>query len=357
MKQLLVITNSFDLTTDLLLDRLPAAVVFRFNFDQFASYSFALNATGFELSDPTGRKVNSRSVRKAYWRKPFNGPTVDPGGESTTYAAAELRYALSELVNLLWIDRRLVLVEPFAEQRVGKLIQLAHARSYFHVPAYEFLLNRRSALEPAVVKSLSNELIGEGVLYTTRVSARDLSPAFPWLIQEEVHALEDVTVVYVRGKLFGFSLKRDFLNESPDWRRFVSPDQQWRAHALPVVMQDAVRQYMESLQLDYGRLDFLLDCDGLYWFCEVNPNGQFAWIDLADEHGLLSAIVDEISPQTEVRPLSNRHALERGKDTRRSARTQEEHNSDCKEPETSVRGRATDETVTARSMHRPVGEQ
>ncbi len=74
-------------------------------------------------------------------------------------------------------------------------------------------------------------------------------------------------------------------------------------------MQKAAKGYMKALRLDYGRLDFLLDADNRYWFCEVNPNGQFAWLDLDDAHGLLSSITEEISPATNTFPPPNKHAL------------------------------------------------
>ncbi len=86
--------------------------MFRLNFDQLSSYGLTIDETGFEISDPTGRKVTSEAVCKAYWRKPFNGPVTQGDQPSASYVAAEFRYALSEIVNLLWIDRKLVLVEP-----------------------------------------------------------------------------------------------------------------------------------------------------------------------------------------------------------------------------------------------------
>ena len=38
---------------------------------------------------------------------------------------------------------------------------------------------------------------------------------------------------------------------------------------------------MNELDLNYGRLDFIEDKENLY-FLEVNPNGQFGWLDFID---------------------------------------------------------------------------
>jgi len=66
---------------------------------------------------------------------------------------------------------------------------------------------------------------------------------------------------------------------------------------------------MDDLKLSFGRLDFLLDDEKRYWFCEVNPNGQFAWLDLSGEYGLLQAVINEISPSTEHNPIRQEHIL------------------------------------------------
>ena len=82
---------------------------------------------------------------------------------------------------------------------------------------------------------------------------------------------------------------------------------------------------MDDLKLSFGRLDFLLDDEGRYWFCEVNPNGQFAWLDLSGEFGLLQAVTDEISPSTEHHSIPHEHQLafsvRAGKPTKGSLRT------------------------------------
>jgi hypothetical protein len=312
MGDLLIITNSYDVTTDLLLDRMPPeANVFRFNFDQFDKYEVGFDRSGFCIVAPGGKTIRGEDVSKTYWRKPFNAePEADGNEVAVDYVRAEWRYLLNEVVNLLWADNRFVLVEPYAERRTGKLVQLLHASRYFHVPPFEFISNRASQMTGVVVKSLSNELIGGKVLYTTRVETGDLDRNYPWFLQQEVVAPHDVTAVYVRGELFAFRLERDFLSDSPDWRKHISEHQQWVPLTLPADIATAIRDYMNDLNLNYGRLDFLLDSEEQYWFCEVNPNGQFAWLDLSGEHGLLRAVVNEISPLTEHHPLPVRHALD-----------------------------------------------
>ena len=50
---------------------------------------------------------------------------------------------------------------------------------------------------------------------------------------------------------------------------------------------------MAEAGLSFGRFDFIRK-DGVLNFLEVNPNGQWAWLDEKDERGLVSAVAEEI---------------------------------------------------------------
>src|SRR5437016_14307927 len=70
------------------------------------------------------------------------------------------------------------------------------------------------------------------------------------------------------------------LIESPhlDWRR--DPHgcryQVWQT---PVEIAGPVRRLMALLRLRYAALDFAVDPAGRWWFLEINPNGQWLWIE------------------------------------------------------------------------------
>jgi hypothetical protein len=128
------------------------------------------------------------------------------------------------------------------------------------------------------------------------VDPHSLRDGFPWFLQEEVAADRDLTVVYVDGEAFGFELDRNcFLGL--DWRRHIgdpSVQQIWRQVELPASLVAAIKLIMAELQLRFGRVDLLVGAgEGLEQarFLEVNPNGQWAWLDLDQENGLFDAVV------------------------------------------------------------------
>ncbi len=311
---LLLITNSYDTTADLLLSHLGPAAVFRFNFDIWSDYGFEITADGPAFADPTGRIVCAADIAKVLWRKPRSQVPFRPASltDEDRYYDQEVWYALRDLVNLLWLDGKVVLAEPFAELRAGKFVQMRAAGRHFQVPSFQFrraMPTRFVPGEPMVVKSLTMEPVGEDsqreLLFTTRVDDADLSPECPWMVQRLVDALKDVTVAFVRDSLFAFELDRTvFRDRITDWREL--PDELrplgWRPHTLPGDVSRAIFAFMAEMGLHFGRLDFLLGADG-YHFLEVNTNGEWAWLDADGRHGLLPKVVEEIAPHTALHPL------------------------------------------------------
>ncbi|WP_253708457.1 hypothetical protein [Bradyrhizobium sp. WD16] len=311
---LLIYTTSFDTTVDLLMHRMGTQQCFRYNFDLWRDYKLDLDGIGFRIEDPTGRRIDQDTVSKVYYRKPFTTRDIDARIEISDqdgYCEAELWYALRDLTNLLWGMDKLVLVEPRADMRIGKFVQMRLARRYFQVPDYHFGYGRPGPFlqREAVVKSLTLEPVAgktaPRVIYTTRVAETELSPAFPWFIQDYVAASKDVTVAFVRDRVFAFELDRDaFVKRTADWRELPveATAAQWRPHPLDAAVERAVFGFMAELGLHYGRLDFLLEA-GRYIFLEVNPNGQWGWLDANGDYGLLDKMLEELSPQTPCHPL------------------------------------------------------
>ncbi len=308
-------TNSYDGTADVVVSELGSENVFRFNFDLWSEYEIYIGPEDFEIKNPAGNAVNTKNVAKVYWRKPIQTRTLFPEGTYSPedmYAEDELWYAARDLINLHWEKGKVVLVEPLAEMRVGKFVQLRAAQGLFEAPAWKFLRGsprRFTGEKQSVVKSLTlNRIADRAVMYATKVPEHELDPREPWFIQDFVDAAADITIVYVRGKIFAFELERGFTDQSIDWR-VVSLDpsfSNWMPHNLPEKIAARVREYMTRLSLDYGRLDLLLTKSGEYMFLEVNPNGEWGWLDPSGENGILPAIVEEVSPDTPLHPIAVR---------------------------------------------------
>jgi D-alanine-D-alanine ligase-like ATP-grasp enzyme len=55
---------------------------------------------------------------------------------------------------------------------------------------------------------------------------------------------------------------------------------------------------MSRLSLTYGAIDLVLTPDGRYVFLEINPNGQWLWIDEMLSLGISHSIAEWLSEGT-----------------------------------------------------------
>lgn len=320
-----IFTNSYDLTVNRLIDAIGPEGVFRINFDLWRDYAVSIRPEGFEIGNPAGRRVAQAQVAKFLWRKPLSqrqlrGHQAPPKAgllarlgrrskqdRADRFAEEEMRYALREIKNAAWRAGRLVLIEPMAYLRLGKLVQMELAQRHFRVPAYRFDYDPalRRAPRRRVVKSLTSEPVDENTFLWTSVIAEDaLDAASPWLVQDLIEATHDVTVVHVRGRSFGFALdRRPFAARSVDWRELGNETAAgWKPHPLPPALEREIAAFMQAASLHYGRLDFLL-ADDTYWFLEVNANGEWDWLDPDGTNGVRRTIAAEIHPATPVHPI------------------------------------------------------
>jgi hypothetical protein len=108
--------------------------------------------------------------------------------------------------------------------------------------------------------------------------------------------------------------RADFPDGVIDWRRAraLEPSQRWKPHSLPASMTAGIAQFMSDMSLHYGRLDFLLSGE-TYWFLEVNPNGEWGWLDERGDAGILDKLAAELAPDKPCHPLPNPRIIRRGR--------------------------------------------
>jgi len=289
----LLITSSIDATSDLFVRR-AREEVFRLNSDIMEEYKLELSTQGFRIQDPIGRSIELNQITAAYWRKPMGGlARMQSDTSDAAHEKEQRRHVCLDLAGICRDAGIWMLVDPWAESANTRSRQLRAAASLFRVPRWQISCGVRVAAEtPSVVKALTATPFHDGtVLAVARIpSGSNLSAAHTWYVQDVVDATHDVTAVWCCGRVFAYSLDRSKLDGQVDWRVHpgaMSGDIPWCRWEVPTAMAEAIRLLMSRLNLNYGRLDFLIDRDRNWWFLEVNPNGQYAWLDLPGNDGLL----------------------------------------------------------------------
>lgn len=298
---LLIVTNSMDGTTDLLLPYLQGKKeVFRFNVDMWSRYTIEINEGDFIIVDPIGRRLSEDSCTGLYMRKAYflDEDREKPiGGDIETWCQHQIRSIVDAIYWICYSKDLVRLVERNADRRLPKIVQMRHARKYFSVPRWTVSSSpgESSLRDPVVCKSLGAAFIGGfQSLFTTKCELADLDNGYPWFLQSYVEADGDLTALYANNRIFCFYRKRNS-DEPIDYRQLQDgQDIGWSQFEPPFILRRSIHEFMRGLGLRFGRIDFLLK-DNDYFFLEVNPNGQFAWLDPSNTTGMLSWIAECIS--------------------------------------------------------------
>jgi glutathione synthase/RimK-type ligase-like ATP-grasp enzyme len=78
-----------------------------------------------------------------------------------------------------------------------------------------------------------------------------------------------------------------------DWRRDgVRMLQDWRPYELPAEVEEKILRLMDYFSLNYGAIDIILTPDGRHVFLELNPCGEFFWLERSPGLPISDAIAD-----------------------------------------------------------------
>lgn len=86
-----------------------------------------------------------------------------------------------------------------------------------------------------------------------------------------------------------------------DWRRTEDPLLPHRRSDLPSEMRRALLEMMTVLGLAFGAVDLIRTPDNQYVFLEVNPNGQWLWLDAQLDLGITEAIASWLADRDGAR--------------------------------------------------------
>jgi glutathione synthase/RimK-type ligase-like ATP-grasp enzyme len=123
-------------------------------------------------------------------------------------------------------------------------------------------------------------------IYTSRVQRSDIDgaplAACPTLFQQEIAKDYDVRITVIDDRLTAVSLRRIVDGEQvTDIRRDNMENVEYAICDLPAGVEAALWQLVRSYELRFAAVDFAVSKAEEWTFFEINPNGQWAWMDLA----------------------------------------------------------------------------
>lgn len=299
----LIVSTKYDPHVDFLIPRLTERHIpfVRFNTEDFPlrsrlTVSFDENGCHREsLSLPNSPDTTGEDIISVWYRRP--APFEFPEEFALAvrmFAEEETRdtmRGLWELLDCLWVNH------PENIRRANsKLHQLNIAHQIgLEIPktivtndpdeARKFI---RSCPGDVIAKPLSRGLVNEHeqpmAFYTSVVSpeqAKQINHVqyAPSFFQEYVPKDVELRITVVGDNAFTAEIHSQQRDDTRhDWRRNALALEH-KEHQLPVEIQAKCLALTIKLELQFGAIDMILTPDGRYVFLEINPNGQWAWIE------------------------------------------------------------------------------
>ena len=137
----------------------------------------------------------------------------------------------------------------------------------------------------------------EKVVFTNPVSESDLADLdglrfCPMTFQEMVPKFLELRVTIVGSEVFSASIDPAKSERAAyDWRRDgVGLLDAWAFYDLPADVGEKLLKLMDYFGLNYGAIDIILTPDGRHVFLEINPVGEFFWLERCPRLAISRAI-------------------------------------------------------------------
>ncbi len=279
------------------------------------------SSTGYSaVLEVDGRVLDLSEVTSVWYRRPGK---YEPPEALLPQEQAWLKMERSHFLRGVWANTDALWVShPGAIDRAAlKIRQLQLAVELgFEVPPYRVTNDVEAArryLEEAEGRVINKVLASPAVFYaelgyaavmqTHVVTAEDhvhldAVRHGPTFLQTFVPKVADIRVTVFGEEVFPVAIDcTDFEEAEVDFRAAEVFDLPHDVIELPDDLTDACRELVRRLGLQFGAIDLLATPDGDYVFLEINPNGQWLWLEMATELPLTEALCDLLMLQG--RPL------------------------------------------------------
>jgi glutathione synthase/RimK-type ligase-like ATP-grasp enzyme len=313
--KVLVITNKNDITSDFIIQKLKDRNIsfYRFNTEElskscFISLDFQKNK--FLLIDAILKKfLNLKEFTSVYFRRPeLPRICIDniSKGESL-FLKNEITYTLEGMYKILkhsyWISPIYAIRE--AENKIYQLelaksigLKIPNSIITNYLPHASDFYDRNGG--NCIIKPIKSGLVideeNPKVIFTSYLNKRPDSKvqveSSPNFLQSHIKKLYDVRVIVIGEKVFATLIHSQENHETQfDWRKGENILKHSKFE-LPNNISQKCISLVKLLNLRFGAIDFIIDTNNDLIFLEINPNGQWAWIEKQTGYPIANEIVN-----------------------------------------------------------------
>jgi hypothetical protein len=284
--KVLIISNKFDFSTDLIAHQLKADYV-RINRDQFQEYLIEFDPLVPILNiliENVEYVINQEHLLSVFFRAPtflrdiFQGEVDAEQQLYRTQWAAFIR-ALIVFEDALWVNNP---VDTYKAEI--KALQLSYAKQVGLLVPHSVITNKTTNRpgEIFAIKSIDTAIVStkeeEAFVYTSIVEGSDLQEnhySSPFFLQEALTPKIDVRITIIGQQLIAMYIKGN-VGIRGDWRKFED-ELIYEPFELPSAVKVKILDFTRKFKLNYAAIDMVL-YNSEYHFIEVNPTGEWAWL-------------------------------------------------------------------------------
>ncbi len=302
---ILIITHKEDYTVDFVVNKLNEKRIpyYRFNTEDLLSKEFV-----DIFIDDRRLFINFSNLNsiKSVWFRRIKIPHFEHIPNSVNkYIHNELRVYFSNLWELL--EAKWLSIPKFIYRAENKFLQLNEARKIgFEIPSTLI------SYDPNRINKFFNDNNGDVIvkpifnnefklqdkskhIYTNKIDRNQIDKIseyfpLPSIFQSYIEKEIEVRITVVENQIFSAYVdSQSSIETSIDWRRKRN---KFYEINLPESIKEKCVQLVKKLNLSFGAIDMIKTKEGKFVFLEINPNGQWGWIELETQLPISDSIIE-----------------------------------------------------------------
>jgi len=301
---ILIVTNKIDAHSDIIIQKLHDKEIefYRFNTEDYPlKYNINVSQTNrkkeLTLTTPAHGAIDLTRVDSIWYRRPEDSK-IDPvikDKKLVEFAQNESKKTLMWLWDILedkfWVNHPRNNIPASSKLRQNEFAKKSGVRipdsliTNESKKAKEFLRN----YEAVATKPISGGFIKRGnkfkYIYTNVITPENagnikLVKYCPTLLQEYIPKKFELRITVVGNDIFACKIESQKSEKAKyDWRRYDDDNVPHTSFELPYRIKRFCFNIVNHFNLNFGAIDIIVTPDNDYVFLELNPNGQWGWIE------------------------------------------------------------------------------
>lgn len=305
----LIIADTKDFTSDYVSIELNrrGKKYLRINRDKFSNYHIEWDVLKCVLkieSDDELYCINE-NLKGVYYRAPVY---IRYYSENTYEEQLYKSQWMSFVTNLICFENAIWINNPVNTYKAeNKMLQLKYANELGFLVPNTSVVNCSSKMidnsKMYAVKSIDTLFLRNGTeecfLYTNLISGEEINNSelscSPIVVQQLINPKIDLRITVISNKVYSVKIVKNMSGVNDDWRK-EKDNVEFIPIEIPNELECMCIKLVNKLGLRYGAIDMALR-DDKYYFIEINPTGEWAWLVESSELCIYKDIVNTLTSE------------------------------------------------------------